>query len=264
MVVFAFVNHKGGVGKTSSALFLANYLALNNHKILAIDLDPQANFSLASNSQPNLMGSFDLLARGASINDCIQIISPFYHLISADAELSAADEFISPSKSMDKRAVLLKNALKKVDGEYDFVIIDTPPHLRILVANALAAANKVIIPAAADVFSSNGLIQLLNFIDDIKAAVNPSLIVDGILLTRYKSNSNFSKKMLEIYEEIAKKSHTRLYKSQIRESVKVSEATALQLPLLTYLGGGTKVCKDYLDFVNEVFEVDNNGKAEKL
>ena len=250
MKIFSLVNHKGGVGKSTLSFNMAFYLS-QSYKVLVIDMDPQGNLSLISKSDPSSKGTYEAMFRGDKIENCIQQITPSYYLISGGYELSAADEMFSESERFSKRVLKLREVLEKIRG-IDFVVIDTPPHLRILTANALSVSNKVIIPALADVFSSNGLIMLSKFIQKIKDEINPSLSIDGILINRYKRNSIFQKEMVEVLEKIANKLGTKVYESKIRESVKVSEGSAQFIPIYQYEGGAKYgVSEDMRSFLEE-------------
>ena len=244
MFSIALLNHKGGVGKSSIALNLAAYLS-SSSSLLAIDLDPQANFSSTVSSPSNSV--FDLLVKGSSVSSSVSHCSKGFDLIAASSLLNAADELLLPDQSGVKR---LRSALDEVRSTYDFVIIDTPPHLRSLALNALVAADSVIIPTLPDVFSSNGLVELAKAIELVKSSLNPSIKVDGIILNRFK-NTRLSRRMIDVFEEAARILNTRLFNTKIRDSIKVSEANALQLSIFDY-APSSPVADDFLSLFHEL------------
>lgn len=245
MFSIALLNHKGGVGKSSIALNLAAFLS-SSSSLLAIDLDPQANFSSTVSTPSN--AAFDLLVKRSSISSSIYHCSKGFDIIAASSLLNAADELLPSDQSGVRR---LRSALDEVRSSYDFVIIDTPPHLRSLALNALVAADSVIIPTLPDVFSSNGLVELAKAINLVKSSLNPSIKVDGIVLNRFK-NTRLSHRMIDVFQEAAKILNTRLFNTKIRDSIKVSEANALQLSIFDY-APSSPVADDFLSLFKELF-----------
>lgn len=220
MQVITVANQKGGAGKTTTAAALWWYLNDHGKPTLGIDLDAQGNFSYCTGAdadqEPNI---YDVL-EGEDINKAIQtvgggdVIPSTYSLNSADVSLTGKG-----------KATRLKKALTGLSKHYDYVVVDTEPHLGILSINALTASDRVIIPTQADVFSLQGIKQLWQNIRDIKkAGLNPSLSVDGLLLTRYNKRALLSQEVKEILEATARKMETRLYKTAIRESISVKES----------------------------------------
>jgi chromosome partitioning protein len=220
MQVITVANQKGGAGKTTTAAALWWYLNDHGKPTLGIDLDAQGNFSYCTGAdadqEPNI---YDVL-EGEDINRAIQsvgggdVIPSTYSLNSADVSLTGKG-----------KATRLKKALTGLSKHYDYVVVDTEPHLGILSINALTASDRVIIPTQADVFSLQGIKQLWQNIRDVKkAGLNPSLSVDGLLLTRYNKRALLSQEVKEILEATAQKMETRLYKTAIRESISVKES----------------------------------------
>lgn len=247
MEIIVIANLKGGAGKTSTAAALWYWLNQHGKPALGIDLDSQANFTYTAKAtvQDNIM---DIL-QGADINTAIQetaggdIIPASYSLNSADITLTGKG-----------KALALKKALAKLSKHYDYVVIDTEPHIGLLTINALTAAHKVIIPTQADIFSLQGISQLWRNIQDIKRmGANPSLSVDGILITRYSNRATLSKEIKESLESIACKMGTRLYKTTIRESISVKEAQIGQKSLFA-ITPRSKAAQDYEAFIAEVLQ----------
>ena len=254
MQVITVANQKGGAGKTTTAAALWWYLNDHGKPTLGIDLDAQGNFSYCTGAdadqEPNI---YDVL-EGEDINKAIQtvgggdVIPSTYSLNSADVSLTGKG-----------KATRLKKALTGLSKHYDYVVVDTEPHLGILSINALTASDRVIIPTQADVFSLQGIKQLWQNIRDVKkAGLNPSLSVDGLLLTRYNKRALLSQEVKEILEATAQKMETRLYKTAIRESISVKES---QLSKASIFKATPKsnAAADYEAFVLEFLQNANNA-----
>lgn len=246
MEIIVIANQKGGAGKTSTAAALWYWLNKHGFPSLAVDLDAQANLSYTAGADIRGITVMDVL-KGENINNAIQktdggdIIPAGYSLNSADITLTGKG-----------KESLLKKSLAKLSKDYRYVIIDTEPHLGILSLNALTAANKVIIPTQADVFSLQGISQLWqNIREVIKLGVNPSLVVDGILLTRYSKRASLSKEMKALLETTAQKMHSKLYRATIREAVAVKESQASQTSVFELSPQPSKVIADYEEFITE-------------
>ena len=247
---FSFINLKGGVGKTSTAFQLASFLHSKHFSVLALDLDPQANFSSLARVNPS-DAAFRLLLGDEPVQSLISKPPHSFHLIPASFELNAVDEVLLPSDTLYKRAGELRRRLEGLEGVYDYIIADTPPHLRILALNALAASDKVVVPVVPDAFSSNGLIQLSKVANLVRSKLNPSLKIDGVLITRYNARTRLSKSMLSIFEEVAKVLNTKVYESKIRDSVRLTEANSALLSIFE-LDATSGIAQDYERFFREL------------
>lgn len=248
-ITIVLTNQKGGVGKTTTTSALAAGLGKKGKKVLAIDLDPQGNlgFSLGLDIEEGET-IHDVLTQSASIEEAIQEVDDCdvipSNILLSEAELAFQGE---------NREMLLKNALQSVDDQYDFVIIDTPPALNILTLNGYVAADYLIIPMASEILSLVGLAQLQDTVEAVKASVNPSLDVLGILLTKFNKRTNLAKDVLEMAETIAEQAESRVFDAKIRASVSVAEAPAHGMCILDY-APNSNPAKDYKDFVDEVYE----------
>lgn len=244
--VYAVINQKGGVGKSTTAATLAAGLSLKGYRTLSIDLDAQGNLSYTAGAKTNGATALGVLTGEVSVADAIQKTQSG-DIIAASKALAGADAFITDTGKEYK----LKEALEAVQADYDYIVIDTPPALGILTVNALTACNSVIIPAQADIYSLQGIEQLADTIKPVKKYCNPSLKIEGILLTRYSSRSVLSREIAELAEQLAAKLGTKLFKTTIREAIAVKEAQISQKTLYGY-APKAKATEDYTSFIEEL------------
>lgn len=243
--VIAIVNQKGGVGKSTTAEALFSGLKLKGFSCLAIDLDAQGNFTYSIGGKRDGATVLGVLTGEVKIMDAIQHLRSG-DLISANKALAGADSFIADTG----KEYRLKEALEDIDGQYHYIIIDTPPALGILTVNALTACSSVIIPAQADIYSLHGIEQLAETIKTVRKYCNPTLEIEGILLTRYNSRPVLSREVAELAEQLANKLGTKLFKTTIREGIAVKEAQISQRSLYEY-APKSKVTEDYTIFIEE-------------
>lgn len=249
MEVIATANQKGGAGKTSTAAALWSYLNAHGRKALAVDMDSQGNLSLIADAETDGPTVFGALLREIQLQDAIQHTAQG-DIVAASPLQSAADTALQ----MLGKERRLKEALDTVAAAYDFVIVDTPPHMGVLTINALAAADRVLIPAQADLFSLHGIGQIADSIRDVREYCNnSSLQVDGILLTRFSDRANVSKAVRDALRERAEAMGGRLYSATIRDAVAVKEAQIAHKSIFDY-APGAKVAGDYTEFCKEFLE----------
>jgi len=254
MEVIAVVNQKGGVGKSTTALALTSGLALRNQHVLAVDLDAQGNLSYTMRAKPGRATILEVLTNTCPAQAAIQH-TPTGDVIPANKTLSR----INALPEEPGKEYWLKEAFQTLETAYDFLIVDSPPALGILTINALVAANRVIIPAQADIYSVQGIQQLGETIQTVRRSCNATLAIDGILLTRYNGRSVLSREVAGLLEQLATQLHTRLYRTTIREGIAVKEAQISQKSLFRY-APKANVTEDYHDFLFEVF---GKPKTEK-
>ncbi len=254
MKIIAITNKKGGVGKTTTALSVAAYLGQSGFRVLAVDMDPQKNFSQASGSTRGLAGTFDFL-KGAEPEDCIQKL-PKYDLIAADNGLSRAE------KEFDQfgREHLLEKALAQLE-DYDYIILDTAPAMNVLTLNAFTAADAVVVCCQADSFSLSGLDDLIKNIKLAKEYYNPKISVAGILLTRFVSNTIVGKTTAEMFQERAAALGTRVFSVKIRENVAVKDSQLQQQDIFT-CHPESHAAEDYAAFTKELFTILEGDEKE--
>lgn len=246
MKTLAILNQKGGVAKTTTSLCLWSGLALQGKKTLAIDLDPQGNFSFAAAADTSGRSSLGVLLKETSAADAIQKTAQG-DVIPASPELAGADMTITRTG----KEYRLQEALDPLSGAYDIAIIDTPPALGILTVNALAAADYAIIPAMAEPFSLQGVGQLADTINPVRKYCNPSLQIAGILLTRYSPRTVLARDVADMAEVMAEKMGTRVFRTRIRDGVAVREAQMRQENLFSYAPKSGPAL-DYLAFLSEL------------
>lgn len=246
MEVIAIVNRKGGVGKTATAQALGAGLTRKGYKVLYIDLDSQTNLSYGLGADLKKASSMDILTGEAAAKEAIQTTQQG-DIIPGAETLAGADQIIDGTG----KEYRLKEAL---DGlAYDYIIIDTPAQLGTLTVNALTAADSVIIPVQAEIYSLQGIGQLNKTIEAVKKYCNPALDIRGILITRYNARAIISRDMQSNLEDAAAQLNTKLYRTPIRECVSIKEAQAQQQDIYSY-APKSNASKDYADFLEEFME----------
>lgn len=229
--VIVIANQKGGVGKTTTSVNLSAYLGDMKKKVLVIDCDPQGNTTSGLGIDKNALENtvYDVLVNEVPIEETI--INTKYKNLSvcpSDVDLAGAEiELVS----VKKREYLLKEAIKSLKEQYDFIIIDCPPSLGMLTLNAFAAADSVIIPIQCEFYALEGLGQLTNTISSLKKSINSDLEIEGILLTMYDKRTNLSGLVLE---EVKKFFPEQVFKTVIPRNVRLSEAPSYGEPILAY------------------------------
>ena len=258
--IIALVNQKGGVGKTTSSINLAASLGYLDKKVLLVDLDPQGNSTTGVGvSKTNYTSSmYELLKDEVELRDVI-IKTKFKNLyiIPATINLAGIDFELSEMQSSDKnfsKGKQLKKYLDQVKDTFDFIIIDCPPSLGILTTNALTAADSVIIPVQCEFFALEGIMQLLNTIMMAQRTLNPTLDIEGVLLTMLDGRTNLG---LEVVEEIKSYFKERVYDTIIPRLVRLSEAPSHGKPIIAY-DSQNRGSEAYLNLAREVIE--RNGK----
>lgn len=251
--VIVFANQKGGVAKTTTAIALAQSLALDGKKVLFFDLDPQENASNTLRLKQDVPNLYDLMTApdgDTSVFDaCLQSVEGCKNItaIRGNIQLSAADLMFN----RQGREFIIKERLEAHKSGFDVVIMDTPPALGVLTVNALTSANTVVVPISPDGYSLQGFYQLNENIRLIKKYSNPQLKIGGILVTRYVQNTIVSREIKEIAQEYAEMAGTKVYKSVIRQTVLVSESISAQQGVVLFAPNST-AAQDYRAFAREI------------
>ena len=228
--VFAIVNQKGGVGKTTTAINLGASLAACEKRTLVIDLDPQANATSGTGfEKTGLPSMYGVLIDGERTQDVIREAGlRMFRLAPSSIDLVGADLELS---DMDGREMRLRDAIEHVREEFDYILIDCPPSLGLLTINALTAADAVLVPIQCEYYALEGVSQLTETVSRVKDTLNPSLHIGGIVLTMYDDRVNLSR---QVADEIRGFFGESVYETIIPRNVRLAEAPSFGKPILLY------------------------------
>lgn len=256
MRILALVNHKGGVGKTTSAASIGVALSRLKQRVLLVDLDPQANlthslrgFAEAVISSGQAPTTYQVLVNKAKPLPIALL--PNLDLIPAELDLSGAELQLANELG---RELVLKRALQQVPGTYDYILVDCPPSLGLLTLNVLCAVNEVYIPLQAHYLALHGITKLLEVIDEVKARkLNKSLSVGGVFITNYNERRLLNKHIAEAdgLKQILKDRKTTLLKTRIRENIALAEAPARGIDIFSHQPK-SHGAQDYLALAKEI------------
>lgn len=252
MVTLSISNIKGGVAKTTTAATIAAGLHKRGKRVLMIDSDPQTNLSMCFTEEPQdgNPSLYSIYSAGAKIDDIKIEVKPGLDLVVGDFSLCSADmEFLGKVGSLK----LLGKAIKESKGNYDYVIIDTPPNLGFLSLNSFMTSDYIVTPMAADSFSLKAIRLLKKTIDDVAEDVGKDIPVAGILLTRYTDRTNVAKILEENVNAAAKLLNTSVFESRVRQATVVQESQLVKMDLFEY-APKAPVTKDYESFINELLK----------
>lgn len=243
-MIYTVINQKGGTGKTTTAAALVSYYHEKGVNVLAVDLDPQCNLSLALGADTAHRSILGALTGEAAPAETVQHTQSG-DIICGSPALAAADTMLTATGKEYK----LREALESVRGQYEHIIIDSPPALGVLSINALTAADSCIIPCQADIFSIQGLKQLTDTIQQVRKYCNSGLEIAGILLTRHNPRTILGRDLQTVLEREAAALNTKVFTQPIRDSVIIKQAQALQQGIFTMQGAAVD---DYSAFIKEL------------
>ncbi|MFA5949190.1 MAG: ParA family protein [Hyphomicrobium sp.] len=264
--VLAIANQKGGVGKTTTAINLGTALAAVGERVLVIDLDPQGNASTGLGIGPEVRArtSYDALTGRVSLLDAaLPTAIPGLQVVPANSDLVGLESDLGPDagrayKLRDAVAALVAQSRgRAADQQFKYVLIDCPPSLNILTLNAMAAANAVLVPVQCEFFALEGISQLKDTIDQIRASLNPALEIQGVVLTMHDARTTLSR---EVADEVRAFFGAKVYESMIPRNTRVAEAPSHGKPILLY-DYDCAGSQAYIRLASEIIERERHNKA---
>lgn len=245
--IIAIANQKGGVGKTTTAINLSASLALKNRRTLIVDFDPQGMATIGlGKTKEKQKGIYQALMNGTYMMDLILPTElDNLYICPCSPELSGFEAEIF---SEEKREKKLQDSINNIKKYFNFVFIDCPPSLSFLTINALTAADSVLIPVQCEFFCMEGIADLFRTLDEVRTYLNPTLTIEGIVLTMFDERTNLSK---QVAEEIRQSLRKIIYEVIIPRTVKLAEAPSFGKPILLY-DIKSKGAQSYLNLAREI------------
>jgi chromosome partitioning protein len=232
MKIISIFNQKGGVGKTTTNINLCSSLALKGYKILTIDIDPQGNTTsgLGIDKRKIQYSTYDVLTTDIQINQAVkksELINNLY-ILPSNVELAGAEVELIDMKS---RETILKNKIKDIKNDFDYVFIDCPPSLGFLTINALTSSDSVLIPIQCEFYALEGVGQLINTIQLVKKSLNRDLMIEGVIMSMYDGRTNLSS---GVVSEVKNYFKDKVYNNTIPRNIRLAEAPSYGLPIMLY------------------------------
>jgi chromosome partitioning protein len=263
MRIIAFMNQKGGVGKTTTAVNLGAALAEKNRKVCMVDLDPQAHLTInyGVNPSPDILSLYQVLVEGRGLLEAVRQVGKNLALVPGSIDLAGAEIDLV---NVPGRETLLKQRVQAIAGDFDFMLLDCPPSLGLLTINALAVAAEVIVPMQAHFLALQGVGKLLETVSLVSQRINPGLKVCGIVLTMFDAQTKLSTEVVNdlngFIQEAAGKnlpwSSARIFKSRIRRNIKLAESPSFGQTILQY-DSASHGAADYRALAQELIETQS-------
>ena len=252
--IIAVANQKGGVGKTTTAINLSSCLAEKGKKVLAVDMDPQGNMTSGLGADKNSVENtiYDLIIGESSIDEVLKKdIMKNLDIIPANIDLSAAEiELID----VEDKEYIVRNVIKDIKDNYDYIIIDCPPSLSMLTINAMTTATSVLVPIQCEYYALEGLSQLIHTVDLVRDRLNPELEIEGVVFTMYDARTNLS---LQVVENVKDNLHQNIYKTIIPRNIRLAEAPSYGVPINEY-DPKSAGSESYMRLAEEVINREND------
>lgn len=261
--IISICNQKGGVGKTTTAINLAAFLALAGRRVLLVDCDPQANATsgIGFDKKQIKESIYDVLINEKQLSQLL-VNTKVTNLWLAPSNLELTGIEIE-LVSIERREFRLKNALEPIKSSYDYIFLDAPPSLGLLTINALTASDSTLIPLQCEYYALEGLSQLLNTVNLVRQNLNPILDIEGVLLTMADFRTNLTSEVIKEAREFFK---DKAYRTIIPRSIRLSEAPGFGLPIILYdknCQGARSYYEFSKEFLGEDFQIEFDVKEEK-
>lgn len=258
--IIAVANQKGGVGKTTTAVNLAAALASSDLRVLLVDADPQANATSGVGIQRGSLrrSLYHILVLGERVSNVILPTElPFLKILPADKNLIGAEvELVD----QERREYKLKAALQQVVDEFDFIIIDCPPSLGLLTLNALTSANSLLVPIQCEYYALEGVTELFDTLARIRRSINPTLSIEGLLLTMYDERTNLS---TAVAADLRDFYGSQVFETIIPRNVRLAEAPSYGKPIIIY-DIRSRGAESYLQLAKEITSYDTKSSGSGL
>lgn len=229
--IIAVANQKGGVGKTTTSINLSACLAEKGQKVLVVDIDPQGNTTSGLGVEKDELENtvYELILDEATLDEClIKNVIDNLDILPSNVNLSGAEIDLI---GVDNREFILKNKIREIEKNYDYIIIDCPPSLTMLTVNAMTTANTVLVPIQCEYYALEGLSQLIHTINLVQQRLNPELEMEGVVFTMYDARTNLS---LQVVENVKANLNQTIYKTIIPRNIRLAESPSHGLPINLY------------------------------
>ena len=229
--IIAVANQKGGVGKTTTSINLSACLAEKGQKVLVVDIDPQGNTTSGLGVEKDELENtvYELILDEATLDEClIKNVIDNLDILPSNVNLSGAEIDLI---GVDNREFILKNKIREIEKNYDYIIIDCPPSLTMLTVNAMTTANTVLVPIQCEYYALEGLSQLIHTINLVQQRLNPELEMEGVVFTMYDARTNLS---LQVVENVKANLNQTIYKTIIPRNIRMAESPSHGLPINLY------------------------------